>query len=182
MRIRILPLLIAFLLLFTACHGRGRPDYLSGRPTGDPALDESVDALLTEICAQSDAPLRSVYDWLCTELKYRAAPGESVKEFTDELVISLAQDALDKRRCDCDGEAALTAVLLRRIGYDAEIVQGQFLRGEGGEWVDHAWACAVIDGLVYHFDPLYDAHFSGGDSDSCFLATDAEMEATHRWD
>jgi len=182
MKIRILPLLIAIILLLTACHGKGRPEYLSGKTTGDSALDKSVEALLTEICAQCDAPLKTVYDWLCTELKYRAQPGEGVKEFTKELVVSLAQDALDKRRCDCDGEAALTAVLLRRMGYDAKIVQGQFQRGEGGEWVDHAWVCVAMDGIDYHFDPLYDAHFSDGNSTSCFMATDAEMEATHRWE
>lgn len=179
MKIRIIPLLLAILLLFTACQST--PDWLSGAATGDPALDESVEALLREVCAQSDTPLAAVYDWLCSELKYRANPGESVQAFTDDVVISLAQETLDKRRCDCDGEAALTAVLLRRMGYDAEIVQGQFLRGEGGQWVDHAWVRASIDGIVYHFDPLYDAHFTDGDAASCFMASDAAMEATHRW-
>lgn len=179
MKKRILPLLLAILLLLTACQGK--TDWLSGKTTGDPTLDESVEALLRDICEQSGAPLESVYGWLRDELKYRAEPGESVKEFTDETVVSLAQKTLDKRRCDCDGEAALTAVLLRRMGYDAEIVQGQFLRGESGEWVEHAWVRAEIDGAVYHFDPLYDAHFSDGDGASCFMATDAEMEATHRW-
>ena len=178
MRKRILSLLIVILLL---CGCQSEPDYLSGAKTGDPALDESVEALLTEICEGSDTPLASVYDWLRTELKYRAEPGDGVKEFTDDIVVSLAPETLDKRRCDCDGEAALTAVLLRRLGYDAEIVQGQFLRGDGGEWVDHAWVRAEIDGVVYHFDPLYDAHFTDGDTASCFLATDADMTATHQW-
>ena len=179
MKKRILPLLLAFLMLLTACQGT--PDWLSGEKTGNAALDESVEALLTEVCEGSGNPLLPVYAWLMAELKYRAAPGESVKEFTDEIVISLAQETLDKRRCDCDGEAALTAVLLRRMGYAAEIVQGQFQRGEGGDWVDHAWVRAEIDGVDRHFDPLYDAHFSEGATVSCFLATDAEMEATHRW-
>ena len=179
MKKRILPLLLALLLALTACQSK--QDYLSGSLTGDDALDESVEALLTEICAQSDAPLEAVYSWLRAELKYRAEPGEGVKEFTDELVNSLAQSTLDKRRCDCDGEAALTAVLLRRMGYDAQIVQGQFLRGESGEWVEHAWVRAEINGVLYHFDPLYDAHFTDGDTNSCFMATDAEMQATHRW-
>lgn len=179
MKERIIPLLIAVLLLLTACQGK--PDYLSGTPTGDPALDESVEALLTELCDRSDAPLNAVYSWLCSDLKYRANPGEGVKDFTDETVITLATEALDKRRCDCDGEAALTVVLLRRMGYAAEVVQGQFLRGEGGQWVDHAWARATVDGVVCHFDPLYDAHFTDADAPSCFMASDAEMEATHRW-
>lgn len=179
MKNRILPLLLALLLLLTACQST--PDYLSGKTTGNAALDESVAALLTEVCEGSDTPLLPVYAWLMTELKYRAAPGESVKAFTDEVIVSLAQETLDKRRCDCDGEAALTAVLLRRMGYDAAIVQGQFLRGEGGEWVEHAWVRAEIDGAAVHFDPLYDAHFSDDNTVSCFMATDAEMAATHRW-
>ncbi|MBQ3356685.1 MAG: transglutaminase domain-containing protein [Oscillospiraceae bacterium] len=180
MKKRILSLLLTALLLFTACQSK--PDYLGGELTGDAALDESVKALLTEVCDGSSDPLAAVYDWLCSELKYRANPGESVGIFTDENTISLAQETLDKRRCDCDGEAALTAVLLRRMGYDAEIVQGQFLRGEGGQWVDHAWVRCTIDGVFYHFDPLYDAHFGSGDLTSCFMATDAEMQATHSWE
>lgn len=180
MKKRLLPLLLALLLLLAACQSK--QDYLSGEKTGDAALDESVETLLTELCENSDRPLVSVYDWLRTSLKYRAEPGEGVKDFTQETILSLAQKTLEQRRCDCDGEAALTAVLLRRMGYDAEIVQGQFLRGEGGQWVEHAWVRAEIDGVMRHFDPLYDAHFSDGDAASCFMATDAEMEATHRWD
>lgn len=180
MKKRILSLLLTALLLFTACQSK--PDYLGGELTGDAALDESVKALLTEVCDGSSDPLAAVYDWLCSELKYRANPDENVKDFTDEAVITLATEALDKRRCDCDGEAALTAVLLRRLGYPAEIVQGQFLRGEGGQWVDHAWVRCAIDGVSYHFDPLYDAHFGSGDSLSCFMASDDAMEATHRWE
>lgn len=167
------------LLLLAACQST--PEYLAGKPTGDAALDESVETLLDEVCKNSDDPLAAVYGWLCSALKYRANPGESVKDFTDETIVSLASEALDKRRCDCDGEAALTAVLLRRMGYDAEIVQGQFLRGEGGQWVDHAWVRATVNGAVCYFDPLYDAHFTDGDAASCFMATEAALAATHRW-
>ncbi len=38
------------------------------------------------------------------------------------------------------------AVLLRRMGYEAQLVQGTFVREEGAEPVDHVWVYALVGG------------------------------------
>jgi len=153
-----------------------------GEATGDEALDAQVLELLEELCApraQETKNLGAVYDWIASEIAYRPGTADTSGGFTDELTAELAGELLRKRRGNCDGEAALTAVLLRRMGYESRIVTGQFLR-EDGAWVDHAWVIARVDGADCHFDPLY-GHFYAENPRDYFLCPDAAMEATHRW-
>ncbi len=153
-----------------------------GGTTGDEALDAQVLELLQELCgpgAAAEENLGAVYDWIAAEIAYRPGTADTSGGFTDELTAELAGELLRKRRGNCDGEAALTAVLLRRMGYECRIVTGQFLR-EDGAWVDHAWVIARVDGAEYHFDPLY-GHFYAENPRDFFLCPDAAMEATHRW-
>lgn len=156
----------------------------AGPVTGVESLDESVLDLLQEICdpkASQEENMGTVYDWLCAEIKYRPGTADTGGGFTDALVNELAEETLNKRKGNCDGEAALTAVLLRRLGCEAVIVTGQFRR-EDGVWVDHAWTAAGLpDGNVYHFDPLYGSTFAGNPRD--FFMRDSEgMKDTHRFE
>ena len=154
----------------------------TGPVTGVESLDESVLALLQEICdpkASQEENMGTVYDWLCAEIKYRPGTADTAGGFTDQLVNELAGETLNKRKGNCDGEAALTAVLLRRLGCGAVIVTGQFLR-EDGMWVDHAWTAGKLqDGRVYHFDPLYGSTFAGNPRDF-FMRESEGMRDTHR--
>ena len=77
--------------------------------------------------------------------------------------------------------AALMAVLLRRMGYDAQLVQGTFVRKEGAEPVDHAWVYAVVGGEGVYFDPLYGGSFAEHAEDYC-MASAALLRKTHQWD
>lgn len=156
----------------------------AGPVTGVESLDESVQNLLQEICApkaSQEENTETVYDWLCAEIKYRPGTADTGDGFTDELVNALAEETLNKRKGNCDGEAALTAVLLRRLGWEAVVVTGQFLR-EDGVWVDHAWAAGSLpNGEVYHFDPLYGSTFAGNPRDY-FMRESEEMKNTHRFE
>ena len=171
----ILLLLTAILALgCTACAAR--PYTPAGEPTGNAALDEQVLALLQELCdpkADLVTNLGAVYDFLCT--------GITSGGFTDELTDSLALELLQKRKGNCDAQAALTAVLLRRMGCEAQIVQGTFLRADDPEPVDHAWVYAVVNGTDCWFDPLYGGHFAENPRDY-FMADDSRMALTHQWD
>lgn len=155
-----------------------------GETTGDAALDGQVLELLQQICARGNSAqqnVEAVFDWLCAEIDYRAGTIDTSGGLTDALVVTLASDLLNRRRGDCDGEAALTAVLLRRLGCPCVIVQGQFLRTDGSEWVDHAWVIAQVEGKYFHIDPLYGRYYTD-DARSCCMAGDAFMLQTHRWD
>lgn len=170
--------------LMIAQRLRVKPFVPTGPVTGVESLDESVLALLQEICdpkASQEENMGAVYDWLCAEIKYRPGTADTAGGFTDQLVNELAGETLNKRKGNCDGEAALTAVLLRRLGCEAGIVTGQFRR-EDGMWVDHAWAAGRLqNGSVYHFDPLYGSTFADNPRD--FFMRDSEgMRDTHRFE
>ncbi len=156
----------------------------AGEKTGVEALDDEVLSLLQEVCdpkAADEENAGAVYDWIAENITYRPGTADTSGGFTDELTCELAQELLEKRKGNCDGWAALLAVLLRRMGWESQVVTGQFLRAEDGVWVDHAWVAASLDGVWRHFDPLY-GHFYAEDPRESFWCTDAELEATHEWD
>ena len=179
----ILLLLTAILALgCTACAAR--PYTPAGEPTGNAALDDQVLALLQELCdpkADLVTNLGAVYDFLCTGITYRATLADTSGGFTDELTDSLALELLQKRKGNCDAQAALTAVLLRRMGCEAQIVQGTFLRADDPEPVDHAWVYALVGGEGVYFDPLYGGSFAERAEDYC-MAPAALLKETHQWD
>ena len=72
------------------------------------------------------------------------------------------------------------AVLLQRMGYTAEVVQGTFTREEGTDPVSHAWVRAMINGVAYFFDPLYGASFGEDEMEYC-MASEALLAQTHQW-
>ena len=125
--------------------------------------------------------LLHVYDFLCNDITYRPGTADTSGGFTAELTNRLAAELLSKRKGNCDSIAALTAVLLRRMGYEAQIVQGTFLREGTDEPVDHAWVYAVVDGTGCYFDPLYGSHFAADARDYCMAGAD-RMRLTHQWD
>lgn len=165
-----------------APQAEAAPAY-AGNETGNAELDEAVLQVLEEVCpAEGDAEacLAAAYHWVCDSITYRAGTVDTSGGFTEELTQQLALDGLNKRKGNCDTEAAVMAVLLERLGYDCEILQGQFLR-EDGQWVDHAWVLADIDGDLLHFDPLYGQHYAEDPMDY-FMQPDAALASTHRWE
>ena len=177
-------LLLAAILALGCAACAAKPYTPAGEPTGDAELDEQVLALLQELCgpkADLVTNLGAVYDFLCTGITYRATLADTSGGFTDELTDSLALELLQKRKGNCDAQAALTAVLLRRMGCEAQIVQGTFLRADDPEPVEHAWVYAVVDGTGCWFDPLYGGHFAENPRDY-FMADDVRMAQTHQWD
>lgn len=179
---RVLCALLALMLLTSCAPKQYSP---AGEPAGDAALDEQVLSVLQQTCqAKSSLPdnVRAVYDWVANEIQYRASTADTSNGFTDAVTAQLASELLAKRRGACDGEAALMAVLLRRMGCEAVIVEGQFLREDGSEWVDHAWVIARIDGEYCHLDPLYGRYYAADAIESYCMAPDDVMRQTHRWD
>lgn len=176
-------LLLAAILALGCAACAAKPYTPAGEPTGDAELDEQVLALLQELCdpkADLVTNLGAVYDFLCTGITYRATLADTSGGFTDELTDSLALELLQKRKGNCDAQAALTAVLLRRMGCEAQIVQGTFLRADDPEPVEHAWVYAIVDGTGCWFDPLYGGHFAENPRDY-FMADDARMALMHQW-
>lgn len=181
-RIICLLLTLALVCACAACGGAYTPE---GAETGNEDLDAAVLAVLQETCDQKrslEENVRAVYHWVAEAITYRASTADLSEGFTEEATQALAAEILAKRRGACDGEAALLAVLLRRMGLECVIVEGQFLREDGSAWVDHAWVIAEIDGRAYHLDPLYGRYYAGDDADRYCMADDVFFLETHRWD
>lgn len=179
---RLIWILPVLALLLCACGGAYVPE---GTPTGNETLDADVLSVLEEVCEKGNSleeNIRAVYGWVAESITYRASTADTSEGFTEEVTEQLAADLLAKRRGACDGEAALMAVLLRRMGCETVIVEGQFLRSDGSEWVDHAWVIAEIDGEYYHLDPLYGRYYAEDAIASYCMAKDGFLETTHRWD
>ena len=176
--------LLLALALLAACTACAKSVYTPDGPeTGNAALDEAVLTLLQEICdpkASETENLGRAYDFICNDITYRAGTADTSGGFTEELTESLALELLQKRKGNCDAQAALTAVLLRRMGCEAQIVQGTFLRADDPVPVEHAWVRAVVNGTDCWFDPLYGGHFAANPRDY-FMADDARMALTHQW-
>ena len=157
----------------------------SGNETGNEALDTQVLAILQEVCradASEEENLKAVFDWMLLEISYRATAADTSNGFTKELTEQLALDLLGSRRGSCDSEAALLCVFFDRMGCSPVIVQGQFLRSDGSEWVEHAWVIAETADKTCHFDPLYGRFYAEDHSHDYFMATDETMQKTHSWD
>ena len=182
MRKRFAFMLAALFLVLAACAPK--PYEPAGEPTGNAALDDAVLSLLQERCSAKNSEqdnLRAVYDFIAHDITYRPGTADTSGGFSDELTEQLALELLHKRKGNCDAQAALMAVLLRRMGYEAQLVQGTSVREEGAEPVDHAWVYAVVNGTDCWFDPLYGGHFAENPRDY-FMADDSRMALTHQWD
>lgn len=176
--------LLLALLLALSCVACGEKVYTpNGETTGNAELDEAVLQLLREICkagASEEENLAAAYDFVCNDITYRAGTVDTSGGFTEELTHELALTLLQKRKGNCDAQAALMAVLLRRMGVSATIVQGSFVREAGDEPVDHAWVYAVVNSNGCWFDPLYGSHYAAEPRDY-FMADDALLAQTHQW-
>ena len=162
---KLILLLLAAVMALGCAACAAKPYTPAGQATGNAELDEAVLALLQELCdpkADLVANLGTVYDFLCTGITYRATLADTSGGFTDELTNSLALELLQKRKGNCDAQAA-------------------FLRADAPEPVDHAWVRAVVNGTACWFDPLYGGHFAENPRDY-FMADDARMALTHQWD
>lgn len=175
-------LLAALLLLLTACAPKVYTPV--GEPTGDEALDSAVLELLQERCSAKNTErenIEAVYKFIAEDITYRPGTADTSGGFTEELTHRLALELLQKRKGNCDNQAALMAVLLQRMGYSASVVQGTFTREAGTDPVDHAWVCAKINAVAYYFDPLYGGSFAENEMDYC-MASGELLSQTHQWD
>ena len=178
---RFAAILLCLMLLLTGC-GAYTP---AGEATGNAELDAQVLTVLEEVCEKDNSLSENaalVYNWVANEIKYRASTADLSEGYTEEVVQELALDMLTKRRGACDGEAALMAVLLRRMGCEAVVVEGTFLRDADTEPVEHAWVIAKVDGAYYHFDPLYGKHYAEDRMGDYCMAADEMLQPTHQWD
>lgn len=82
----------------------------------------------------------------------------------------------------CEDFAAATALLLCRMGYEAEYLAGLTISAKGG-FTDHAWVIVKLSGIWYHLDPQLEQNVMKNSTITYryFLKSDEYMLADHRW-
>ena len=82
----------------------------------------------------------------------------------------------------CEDYASTFTLLLRGAGLEAEYVPGLTYSTQG-EWVDHSWTVAKIDGVWYHLDSQLEDNVSRHNTIlyRYFMKSDATMIKSHRW-
>ncbi len=103
----------------------------------------------------------------------------------NSIMYKYAEDIMYKRYGTCIGYSSLFAVLLGQLGYDARIVEGDFLNSNGSI-VIHKWNYVLIDGKYYWFDVRIDhANYArNGKIDYTYFMKESteEWEKKHAWD
>ncbi|MCI8442828.1 MAG: transglutaminase domain-containing protein [Provencibacterium sp.] len=82
----------------------------------------------------------------------------------------------------CEDYASALVILLRRMGIEAQYVAGLTI-SVNGDFVDHAWTAAKVDGQWYHLDCQLEQNVlrEGKLTYRYFLKNDSYLLADHRW-
>ncbi len=83
----------------------------------------------------------------------------------------------------CDDFAALYTCMMWRLGYDSEVVNGNYVNRDGSQ-SPHSWSAVTLNGTKYYFDPDVETKlYMKGIKPSYFLfkQTEAECKTNHIW-
>ncbi|MBR7141960.1 MAG: hypothetical protein IKD06_00300 [Clostridia bacterium] len=153
---------------------------LTGMETLDSNIGKIFDGIMTDGMTETEK-LRAAYDWTIKKMRYKYITVNDKEGYTPQLVYELADYSAKMYNGSCEHYAAMMYVMYQRLGYEAVMVNGEFLDDDGKSWVAHVWIVAKIDGEYYHFDPLYGRNHTN-DPGSFFMKKDSQIEHLHRWD
>jgi len=158
-------------------------------------LDEKVGAILDSLELEGKTErekLHTVFEWIRANIKYRYVNVDVNAVYDEDFIAELALYAVINRRCSCELVAALSYVMVKRLGYRVEYIVGRRVKyteanpetGEPGKAEDlgrHMWIRVFFEGKWLYFDAMYTTAVMS-DPDSMFLFDDAAAVKTHRWD
>ena len=162
----------------------GKAQEVFQKLTGIESLDNNIAKIFEEIMMEGmteTEKLKAVYDWAIRKMRYKYITVNDKDGYTPALVYELADYSAKMYNGSCEHYAAMMYVMYQRLGYEAVMVNGEFLDDDGKSWVAHVWIMAKIDGEYYHFDPLYGRNHTN-DSSSFFMKKDSQIEHLHRWE
>ena len=157
---------------------------------GKPIPEDNKEAL--KVKAECEAFLRDNIEPGMTEYDKEVAVHDFIvnkctydKSDLDDLTIYSSYGVLINGRAVCEGYARTTALLLKLLDVDVELISGD-AKGEmaGGSDLGHMWNQVCIDGVWYHYDATWDD--PTGDSDvlaHLYLnVSDQILSLDHEWD
>ena len=124
------------------------------------AVDSLVDGILSKTVKSgmsNAAKAKAVYDYLAVNCSYdyggyKAINAGNYKYDSDKDIVEFSYCILKKKIGTCENFSAAYVVLLRRLGFDAELVYGDVGMSAGG-YGGHYWVDVNINGTHLSFDP-----------------------------
>lgn len=142
------------------------PEVLAGVAQDDASEEDDEDKVIDD--ADKDTELttyeqvKACYDYLTATVSYGSHTANLGTPVGDTTCRSIYRSygevegfgavALTARVGMCNAYSAAFILMVREIGLDARLVEGQTKSGGGG-YAYHKWAEVVIDDVIYVFDP-----------------------------
>lgn len=139
--------------------------HLSPMQTNCDKLDKKTDEILNKIIRgdmTNYEMVKACYVYLIGYTKYGLrADDEKYKKMmadyqyyngNDKLVVDSAYSAFIYRRGTCVEYSSAFVAMMKRLGFNASLVQGKIISKNGG-YTYHVWARIKIEGKSYIFDP-----------------------------
>ncbi|MCI8623198.1 MAG: hypothetical protein HFG26_05985 [Provencibacterium sp.] len=184
--------LLLLLCGFTPGMGREAPvSFPNAYPLQNRYIEETADRVLREIISpgmKESEQVQAAYRWLIENTffmdpvgldiwRYRGSPAER-----PGYVENRALSPLLFGSGSCEDFASALTVLLWRMGIEAQYVAGLTI-SVNGDFVDHAWTAAKVEGDWYHLDSQLEQNVlrAGKLTYRYFLKNDRYFLADHRW-
>jgi len=151
--------------------------------------DDFVTAVLAEIIKPDmtrNQKIRAVYDWLLNEISYQTDTSHDYATDSYNKMDDYAVIGFTKFKGHCFHYASMAAELLDTLGLEITLVKGDgYSSTAASHFILHYWVMLRIDGVNYHFDPLYEYLYKvkAHKYINFYLVKDADIyDITHRWD
>ena len=144
---------------------------LSPLKTRNEELDSQIASIVSSTTNSSMSnydKLRALYDYVKQRLSYSVGIINLDERFAlqdeygyynyDAHYILNARYALQNNTGSCDNYSALFMLLARRVGFEAYVVNGQYMNTSGNV-MGHAWVMIKAGGKYYIFDPQIEDNY-----------------------
>ncbi|KAF0227059.1 MAG: cysteine protease [Erysipelotrichaceae bacterium] len=150
--------------------------------------DAFIEAVLSEIITESMTQrqkMRAIYDWLLNEISYQTETSIDYSLDSYNKIDDYAFNGFKRLKGHCFHYAAMAAEMLDTLGLELTLIKGEgYSLTENDHFLLHYWVMVNIDGMNYHFDPLYEYLYRLYDKDKdFFLVKDSLIYSeTHIWE
>ena len=148
-------------------------------------VDKAVDKILASAVKSGMTPAekaQACYKYLAQNCTYKSPSYIDLENIVyenedDQYVVSNAYSILVNKYGVCDNYSAAYVVILKRIGFDANLVGGAVGMNRGG-YGGHAWVNVNINGKHLSFDPQVENNNLGANKTVCYWFYGMEPENT----
>ncbi len=144
----------------------------------DTALDQLLDQIITDDMTDKEK-LSAFYQWALDNLKYK---NNGEKDYKNDITGNMpiyAEEILTKQTGHCFHYAALEVYVMNKLNIPVILVEGGG-HNVYGEFELHYWTMVQLEGVWYHFDPLFEQLYKY--TRQFFLVSSSQIyNSSHTW-